>query len=105
MSSGEAVHGGICEFCCLLFGRLNIRADMSGALQMFHRSFCFIIVVPGYFREIGPHYMWSVFLRKAPSGFKGFYSQVCSRNSEIPPVKAGFLAGEFALAIKRRGDL
>lgn len=86
---------------------------MSGALQMFHHSFCFIIVVPGYFREIGPGYMWSIFLRKAPPVFKGFYSQVCSnfhkrglkKNSEIPPLKAGFLAGEFEHAIKRHGDL
>lgn len=86
---------------------------MSGALQMFHHSFCFIIVVPGDFREIGPHYMWSIFLRKALPVFKGFCSQVCSnfrrrglkKNSEIPPVKAAFLAGEFAQAIKRHGDL
>lgn len=86
---------------------------MSGAWQMFHLSFSFIIVVPGHFREIGPRYMWSLFLRKAPPVFKGFYRQVCSnfrkrglkKNSEIPPLKAGFLAGEFEHAIKRHADL
>lgn len=53
----------------------------------------------------------SALLRKAPRYLKVSIVRFVQtfrglkKNSEIPPVKAGLLAGEFTLAIKRHGDL
>lgn len=73
-----------------LGARFQPRQHFSGGLQMYHYSFSFIIVVPGYFRDViyEPYFCFS-----EKSAYDCFYVQFCSniwpeKDSEIPQVKA-----------------